>query len=267
MRALLKTGEWVELSTEHLFHDQYNTTPEYGNRRIFDNEIARIEDDARIDMGKCKYCGTLVKRGEEEKHFAEREAKPCSECWWFQRRSVRQPETTKETTVEITEDGTEVTRVTTIIKDQYQRQCTLKGRWTETDCINKECRRLGIDWFTKENTFFLKFPNGFSAMGIRSRLRTYGFFPCGNLISKYCKPIGTYTLEAHFENEESEDLLCFVMYNSRKTIRFRYENGSFYVKEWSTWKKSVLHDLPYYAYTGMKKVLGGILGEENHQRP
>lgn len=65
MKALLKKNhEWVDIDTRHLFHDQYNTVGPEG-ARIFDKDIIRIEDDARIGMGHCKYCGTLVKYIEE----------------------------------------------------------------------------------------------------------------------------------------------------------------------------------------------------------
>ena len=72
MKALLKTGEWVEIDTACLFNNQYNTKD---GKRIFDQEISRIVDDVRLGLGKCRYCGALVKKGEEEKHFLEREAK------------------------------------------------------------------------------------------------------------------------------------------------------------------------------------------------
>ena len=43
MRALLKTGELVEIDTQYLFNDQYNTLPGEGGtengRRIFDGDV------------------------------------------------------------------------------------------------------------------------------------------------------------------------------------------------------------------------------------
>lgn len=44
MKALLKTGEWVEIETTHLFHDQYNTKDSaffrlYGHKILFDECI------------------------------------------------------------------------------------------------------------------------------------------------------------------------------------------------------------------------------------
>lgn len=72
MKALLKTGEWVEIDTACLFNNQYNTKD---GKRIFDQEISRIVGDVRHGLGKCRYCGAFVKKGEEEKHFLEQESK------------------------------------------------------------------------------------------------------------------------------------------------------------------------------------------------
>ena len=74
MKALLDCGEWVEIDTSNLFSNQYNTKD---GRRIFDRNILRIVGDVRHGLGKCRYCGALVKKGEEEKHFLEQENKGC----------------------------------------------------------------------------------------------------------------------------------------------------------------------------------------------
>lgn len=82
MRALIKPGrtgrlkdfeaQWVDIDTSFLSTNQYNTTEEYGSIRIHDSDVERIEDDERIDKGRCKYCGTIVARGEEQQHFNEK---------------------------------------------------------------------------------------------------------------------------------------------------------------------------------------------------
>lgn len=59
-KYLLKTeGTWVEIDTDYLFDNQYNTKSGY---RISDNMIDAIEDDARVinnkyGIGYCGYCG------------------------------------------------------------------------------------------------------------------------------------------------------------------------------------------------------------------
>ena len=97
MKAYLKNGTICEIDTTYLFDNQYNTTD---GKRIFDNEIERIEDDARVNMGKCKWCGAMIKKGEEEKHFHEKETRGCGGCFWYRERqegeTIRETKTTKE---------------------------------------------------------------------------------------------------------------------------------------------------------------------------
>lgn len=82
-------GQWIEVETDYLFANQYNTA-EY---RIWDSMVEAVRDDARINKGKCGYCGMILNRGEIcRKH---------------------------------------------------------------KDCLDYE-----IEWFTPENTFFLKYPDG-----------------------------------------------------------------------------------------------------------
>jgi len=61
MREFLRTheGKWLQVETDHLFTNQYNTK----KWRIMDSMVAAVRRDARIGMGKCKYCGTMVKTG------------------------------------------------------------------------------------------------------------------------------------------------------------------------------------------------------------
>ena len=122
MKALLKNGEWVEIETTHLFHDQYNTK----DKRIFDQDIVRIVDDVRLGLGKCRYCGAMVKRGEEHKHFEEQENKTCSGCFWYQDRlisSTKQPPTVERTT---NENGETVTRKTVTTVSRMKKYVPIK---------------------------------------------------------------------------------------------------------------------------------------------
>lgn len=56
-------GQWVTVETCSLFDNQYNIKEH--NLRIFDGDIERIVNDKRIGLGKCSYCGTLVKAGKK----------------------------------------------------------------------------------------------------------------------------------------------------------------------------------------------------------
>jgi hypothetical protein len=58
-------GKWVGVETEHLFDDQYNTGPCEGFEngfRAFDSWVSDVEDDARLGVWKCGYCGKQARR-------------------------------------------------------------------------------------------------------------------------------------------------------------------------------------------------------------
>lgn len=64
-------GQWVEVDTDYLFHDQYNTATTVNNSgemdggcRLYDTQIDAVRNDARIGKGKCKYCGKMVTTGQ-----------------------------------------------------------------------------------------------------------------------------------------------------------------------------------------------------------
>ncbi|MBQ3799804.1 MAG: hypothetical protein II837_05845 [Treponema sp.] len=85
MKALLKdTYEWVDVETDTVFDDQYNTA----TRRIFDRDIVRLYEDVRIlhpDLCTCGYCGKLcLSKADYEKHVAEEKSKvgKCEGCFW-----------------------------------------------------------------------------------------------------------------------------------------------------------------------------------------
>jgi hypothetical protein len=62
---LTNRGKFVEIDTKNLFDNQYNAE----GFRIYDNDIERIEDDARIGLGRCNYCGQVAKECEEHKEY------------------------------------------------------------------------------------------------------------------------------------------------------------------------------------------------------
>lgn len=168
MQALLKDSQkWVDIDIEFLFCDQYNTKD---GRRIFDKDISAIRDDARRNMGKCRYCGALIKRGEEEMHFSAMEKKGCTGCFWCIERTC-DSKTSTETNATTNAKGERVV-------ETMQRVCTYHksvGANRESNCALKECRRMGVSWFTPENTFFLKYPNGADDITDFDRLQMHGF--------------------------------------------------------------------------------------------
>ena len=54
-------GQWLDVETAHLFSDQFNTGPIPGvsenGLRLMIEDVAEIEDDARIGVHKCGWCG------------------------------------------------------------------------------------------------------------------------------------------------------------------------------------------------------------------
>lgn len=217
MKALLKSLQWVEIDESFLSENQYNTTE---GKRIFDADIIKIKNDARRNKGRCRYCGKIVNRGEEEKHFTENEKKSCNGCFWYNDR--QDGETITEKTKSINENGEEVT--TTIEKRKYKKVCTYNSSsGYSTGCTNKECREYGISWFTPENTFFLAYPNGFTPDEKINANILKDFSPKweGSMDYKiYPHKFGSYTLEAETSNGK---LRYFTISNARNRVRFNID--------------------------------------------
>lgn len=167
-------GKLVQVETEHLFNNQYNTD----RFRIMDSQVEEVVNDAREGKGRCKYCGAIIRR-------------------------------------------------------------------SEMACYHKvECWNYGIEWFTPENTFFLKYPAGLPK-DVKSISATYD------------KPIkiGSYEL---YQDEAGGEML-YIIRNSRKTIRFKYEDNRFFIYDhtfgFSTGKRVL--DIPETAHNKLIKILRG----------
>ena len=250
MKALLKTGEWVEIDTTYVFHDQYNTTD---NKRIFDKDISRIVDDVRHGLGRCKYCGAIIRKGEEEKHFSEMESKPCSGCFWQRERVVSRK---VERGVQITSN--ERTTIKTTV-ETLENVCSYKESYPEAGCTNREHRRMGIDWFTPENTFVLRYPDGFSSIPEVDKLKTRGFvLEDHRLNAEYYKKLGSYTLEAalSYTDGKATGISYYRIWNSRRHYNFRYEDGALYCDKYAFgWRKvKTLEGVPASVMAAVKAI-------------
>lgn len=151
LRAL--RGTWVEVDTSYVFKNQYNLL-NYPIR-IFDKEVEAIQEDIRAGMVKCGYCGKQFQNTDELiEHYLEMEASAheCEKCTDYIN-GIR--DITHDTKIELDEDGNKIeTRITKYI---HGKKC----RW---DACNKfEHRNHRPEYFTKENTYFLKYPNGYPA--------------------------------------------------------------------------------------------------------
>ena len=242
MRALLKkgfllnkkfAGKWVDIDVKNLFNNQYNTTEEYGNMRIFDADIQKIENDARINKGRCKYCGAIVERGHEEEHFVQMEEKKksCSmnhietkSCFWKSKKYLDEKTVKEEIKTEMT-DGVAKTVYTKTVEQEWTPYCSYEKEYGE--CTHDEHRKMGISWFTEENCFFLKYPNGFEQFTLvdwakgswcpRWKDSEYLFVNVS-----YSKMLGSYTLQMEL-SADKEHVNMFTLENARKTIRFTYD--------------------------------------------
>ena len=253
MKALLNSGEWVNIDTSCLFHDQYNTED---GKRIFDKDISRIVDDVRPGMGRCKYCGALVKRGEEEKHFQEKEKKGCTGCFW-QRDRVKG----RKVKNSVQFQGRERITVKTTV-EKIEKVCSYgESNQNTSGCALKECRRMGIDWFTPDNTFFLKYPDGFSSIPDIDKLEMRGFvFDDRRLNAEYHKKLGSYTLTAllSYENGKATGISAYRIANCRRWYVFRYENGELFSDKYAMgWRKvKTLEGIPASVMAAVKAICG-----------
>ena len=239
MLAVLENGETVEIDTKHLFSNQYNTAD---GARIFDAQISHIINDVRSGLGKCRFCGAIVKRGEEEKHYSEREAADCEKCFWHRKRVARQD-------VCVSSDG--LTKTTTQTLEWY---CQYAEEHGEVKCVGAACRAWGIEWFTPKNTFFLRFPNGFTCERTESDLLQRGFLP-GYFPGDFQFPrkIGSYELSARCNDGK---LAFYTVQNSRRRFDFRFEDGRLYVENLNFgWEeKPRLENVPDSVYCKIKRI-------------
>ena len=57
-------GQWIEVETDHLFEDQFNTVPIPGvsesGLRVMESDVAEIRNDARAGKSKCGWCGAVT---------------------------------------------------------------------------------------------------------------------------------------------------------------------------------------------------------------
>jgi hypothetical protein len=149
-------GKWVDVETKHLFTNQYNTK----ELRVYDSMVSAVKYDARINKGKCKYCGTMLNRGEICSKYAD-------------------------------------------------------------------CEKYGVEWFTTENTFFLKYPDGLPM--VETQVLSY---------QENSPKIGTY----HLESFPSLDY--YRLSNCRKTINFKYDGINYFVHNGIGWNQYKRLDVP-----------------------
>lgn len=270
MKAVLKTGKTVDIDTSFLANNQYNTVD---RQRIFDGEILAIIDDARVGRGVCKYCGATVNRGEEEKHFAEVEEKikSCDGCFWDRKKCVCKNEISSDTQVEELPGGR--LKETRTVTTEYIMQPYCEHEVKYGHCVHEECRSYGINWFVPENTFFLKYPNGFDEIQVDAEhLVKCGFekpytrnLDTGTVWWDFAKKIGSYSMEAVVEYVDGAPLRVerFDLANCRKRFSLRYEEGDWYSEEYRYgWRKLDKLDVPNDVRDAVQKIICRVMNRE-----
>lgn len=245
-------GMTVDVDTTHLHTNCYNTTTEFDSFQVEDIHIARVIDDARINKGRCKYCGKIVEKGHENEHFEEMEKKQCQgqddqkDCFWNHKRYDiidRKVETKGDIEVE------------TITK-KIRYECTYKedanNKIKSGDvkyCVNTEHRRYGIEWFTPDNTFFLRYPNGYNGTAYDlGNKAPYFVRLCRNTRVEYGPKLGSYGL--YFKMMQDADRTdddytkgtfeYMYLHNNNVFIKFTYDpkNDLFIICDHSHMKTS-----------------------------
>lgn len=91
-------GQWLEVETEHLFSDQFNTAPIPGvselGLRLMVEDIAAIEGDVRHGVVKCRWCGGYDRDGDGA-------CDKCAKTDYLEPLKVVQPILPNETATEV----------------------------------------------------------------------------------------------------------------------------------------------------------------------
>ena len=252
-------GQWVEVDTKHLFNNQYNLK-DY-DLRIFDEDIEAVKDDERKNRVGCGYCGKQYNSMEElEAHYLEEEAKinKCeNNCWWYQNYIK---DTQHSTESHINENGEKVEERKTIYT--WGKHCTYKN-----GCTHNEHRKHKITIFAPENTYFLKYPNGYKAyfksLPLVERWKECGFDydPNRNIAFMYAF-IGSYALSLHYSENGLEKIR---LVNSRKEFIIpaadAFENGYCVSVAIYNLQKTILKDFPKSTIGELAKVLDCLKDE------
>lgn len=215
LRAL--RGTWVEVDTSYLFNDQYNLKGY--NLRILDKHIAALQDDERAGMVKCGYCGKQFKTAEElQAHYVEMDASAhdCENCTDY---ANGLKDIIREKVETADDEGNKIVTETT--KYIYGKKC----RW---DACNKfEHRNHKPKYFTPENTYFLKYPNGYVAfflsLPIADQWKELGYtWDAEQRTATKLGAAGTY--DAILKYSENGKIESATLKNTRHTATFTAEH-------------------------------------------
>ena len=216
-------GEFVEVETDFLFNDQYNTTIEGHGIRLFDKDITEVVNDKRKGAVKCSYCGKCFASMDEYKAHIEavkKEAHNCTNCHWF-KPSIVDTIRTKDT--ETAENGDEIETNTT--KYIWRKTCGF-GKYAENGfkcCAEEHASEKFCKPFTPQNTYFLKYPKGYNGyfreLDFDGKMKELGFargvHTDGAPVYYINNWVGSYNFAIEFKNGVVEH---FTIWNKRRVF-------------------------------------------------
>ena len=244
MIAVMRDGRELEIDTNHMFSNQYNTV---NNERIHDEEIHHIINDKRIGL----YCCSVKQGTYEEVLEAIKEHRShidcclnCDgenkKCFWYQIKDRIVDE--KEQKVRY-ENNRQITD--TVSHVEYSMHCQYK------DGYGGKCA-YDIDeepkLFTEVNDcFFVKYPNGVPdnsdfiqwLIDNHNEVKLIPYWCSSTLKNtnhfKFDVKLGSYQLEIRKEGIRGTN---FELSNSRDCVRFAYDfdNNKFIVYEGFSYK-------------------------------
>lgn len=141
-----------------------------------ETQCLKISNDFRKSYGYCRHCNKLVKKGDEEKHFLEKERKiDCFSC-----RNLRVSPTNNYSKVKYIkqEDGTYMKsskeEVRLLCNAGYYGEAIEIARENKlSSCPFFKCRRLGVSNFDK--TLAMQYPKMFDTLATEASLIDNGF--------------------------------------------------------------------------------------------
>ena len=223
-------GQWVEVDTTCLFQDQYDLK-NYGVR-VMDDDVEAVRNDARAGLCQCNYCGKQGTEAEILRHFEEEDAKAleattkgkpgtganCAGCSW---RFLQTAEKIEEESHRENESA-EGYDVITTTRSQERYYCThMRDHGT---CVRACHRAHKIFKFTSENTYFLKFPNGYDAyfkglaIGEQWRELGYTWDASERIASAWLPAPAACSYKVNFLIAKNGDLVQLIFSNQRKAF-------------------------------------------------
>lgn len=168
MKALLKSGEWVDIDTQYVSSREYKTAD---GKYLKDYDIIRLYEDVRLqypDVCKCGYCGKLcLTKDDYERHIKDELSlvkRNCGKCSFLHEKWETLDYSEQEET-EVEKSAREIGRsfVKTITRTKKYRitpHCSYKEGSNPSGCSCTHEAHGSIKPETFEKSYFVRKPYG-----------------------------------------------------------------------------------------------------------